>query len=184
MKRFILAAAAAAAALISAPAFAALPVGAKAPEFTAPAFLAGQPFQFKLADALKKGPVVLYFFPAAFTSGCSIEAHAFADAMDKFKAEGATVIGVTAGATDKLAAFSTDTRFCSGKFPMASDPSAAIAKTYDSTMAFGGNTYSSRTSFVIAPDDTILLAYSNMAPDEHVSQTLDAVTKWRAAHAH
>jgi len=183
MKRSTLAAAAAAA-LISAPAFAALPAGAKAPEFSAPAFQAGTPFQFKLAEALKKGPVVLYFFPAAFTPGCSIEAHAFAEAMDKFKAEGATVIGVTAGATDKLAAFSTDTRYCSGKFPMASDPDAAIAKTYDATLQFNGATYSSRTSFVIAPDDTILLAYTDMAPDQHVAQTLDAVTKWREAHPH
>jgi thioredoxin-dependent peroxiredoxin len=182
MKQFLIAAAAAA--VLATPALAALPVGAKAPEFAAPAFLAGQPFQFQLADALKKGPVVLYFFPAAFTSGCSIEAHAFADAADKFKAEGATVIGVTAGATDKLAAFSTDTRFCSGKFPMASDPNAVIAKTYDATMSFGGNTYSNRTSFVIAPDDTVLLAYSNLAPDQHVDQTLAAVTKWHDDHTH
>lgn len=182
MKRSILVAAAAAA-LISAPALADLPVGAKAPEFTAPAFLAGQPFQFKLADALKKGPVVVYFFPAAFTSGCSIEAHAFADAMDKFKAQGATVIGVTAGATDKLADFSSDTRFCSGKFPMASDPNAAIAQTYGvNTMVYNGATLSARDSFVVTPDDKVLLAYSNMAPNDHITQTLDAVTKWRTAH--
>ena len=181
MKPWILAAAASAA-LISAPAFAALPVGAKAPAFTAPAYLAGQPFQFRLAAALKKGPVVLYFFPAAFTSGCSIEAHAFADAMDKFKAEGATVIGVTAGNTDQLSKFSTDTRFCSGKFPMAADDNAVIAKTYDATLAFGTKTISSRTSYVIAPDDTVLLAYTDMAPQKHIDLTLDAVTKWRAAH--
>ena len=123
--------AAAAAALISAPAFAALPVGAKAPEFSAPAYLAGQPFKFELAQALKKGPVVLYFFPAAHTTGCNLEAHLFADSMDKFKAEGATVIGVTAGNTDQLAAFSTETEHCSGKFPVAADADVSIAKTYD-----------------------------------------------------
>ena len=178
MKHWILAAAAAAT-LISAPAFAALPVGAKAPEFTAPAFLAGAPFQFELAKDLKKGPVVLYFFPAAFTQGCSIEAHAFADAIDKFKAQGATVIGITAGATDKLQAFSTDTRYCSGKFPLASDPGAVVAKSYDAILM---PTISNRTSYVIAPDDTVIFAYSAMAPDQHITLTLDAVTKWRAAH--
>jgi peroxiredoxin Q/BCP len=181
MKHLILAAAAAAT-LISAPAFAALPVGAKAPEFSAPAFLAGAPFKFELAKDLKKGPVVLYFFPAAFTTGCSIEAHAFADAMDKFKAQGATVIGITAGATEKLAAFSTDTRYCSGKFPLASDEGAVIAKSYDATLSFGAKTISSRTSYVIAPDDTVILSYTDMAPEKHIDLTLDAVTKWRAAH--
>jgi peroxiredoxin Q/BCP len=181
MKHLILAAAAAAT-LISAPAFAALPVGAKAPEFTAPAFLAGAPFKFELAKDLKKGPVVLYFFPAAFTSGCSIEAHAFADAVDKFKAQGATVIGITAGNIDQLSKFSTDTRYCSGKFPLVADDGAAIAKTYDSTLSFGTKTVSSRTSYVIAPDDTVLLSYTDMAPEKHIDMTLDAVTKWRAAH--
>ena len=181
MKHWILAAAASAA-LISAPAFAALPVGAKAPEFTAPAYLAGAPFQFQLAAALKKGPVVLYFFPAAFTAGCSIEAHAFAEAVDKFKAQGATVIGITAGNTDQLAKFSTDTRYCSGKFPLVADEGAAIAKTYDATLAFGTKTVSSRTSYVITPDDSVAFVYSAMAPEQHIDLTLDAVTKWRAAH--
>ncbi len=181
MKHSVLAAAAAAA-LMTTPAFAALPDGAKAPEFTAPAFLAGKPFTFDLAEALKKGPVVLYFFPAAFTPGCSIEAHDFAQAVDKFHAEGATVIGVTAGNTNRLAAFSTDTKTCSGKFPLASDPHAAIAKTYNVTLAFGGSTISNRTSYVIAPDDKVLLAYTNMAPNEHVERTLAAVTEWRAKH--
>src|SRR6185437_7272172 len=110
MKRFVLAAAAAA--LISTPALAALPVGAKAPAFKAAAFQAGKPFNFDLARALKKGPVVLYFFPAAHTAGCNIEAHLFADSIDKFHAQGATVIGVTAGNVDQLAAFSTETEHC------------------------------------------------------------------------
>jgi len=129
MMRFVLAAAAAA--FISTPALAALPVGAKAPDFKATAFQAGKQFDFNLAQALKKGPVVLYFFPAAHTTGCNIEAHLFADAIDKFKAEGATVIGVTAGNVDQLAAFSTETEHCSGKFPVAADPNAAIAKQCD-----------------------------------------------------
>ena len=110
--------------------------------------------------------MVLYFFPEAVTTGCSIEAHAFADAMDKFKAQGATVIGVTAGNIDQLSKFSTDTRYCSGKFPLVADDGAAIAKTYDSTLSFGTKTVSSRTSYVIAPDDTVLLSYTDMAAGE------------------
>ena len=181
MRHFILAAAAAA--LISAPAFAALPVGAKAPIFTADAFLAGQPLKFDMAAALKKGPVVLYFFPAAHTNGCNIEAHLFADAIDKFKAQGATVIGVTAGNVEQLKDFSTETEHCSGKFPVAADPTLAIAKSYQSTLALRPG-WSDRTSYVITPDDKIILAYSDLKPDDHVSKTLDAVTQWRAAHPH
>ena len=184
MKHLMFAAAAAAlisAPVMSAPAWAALPVGAPAPEFSAPAFLAGDQFQFVLADALKKGPVVLYFFPAAHTAGCNIEAHMFADAIDKFKAQGATVIGVTAGNVTQLADFSKETEHCSGKFPVAADPNLDIAKSYQSTLALRPG-WSDRTSYVIAPDDKIILAYSDLKPDDHVSKTLDAVTKWRAAH--
>lgn len=176
------AAAATAAALVSTSADAALPVGAKAPEFAAPAFLAGQPFQFELAKALQKGPVVLYFFPAAHTAGCNIEAHMFADAIDKFKAEGATVIGVTAGNLDQLASFSKETEHCSGKFPVAADPDAAIARTYDATLNMPMMQWSNRTSYVIAPDDRVIFAYSDLKPEQHIALTLDAVTKWRAAH--
>ena len=179
MKPWILAAATAA--LVSTPALAALPVGAKAPEFTADGYQAGKPLKFDLADALKKGPVVLYFFPAAHTTGCNIESHLFADAIEKFKAEGATVIGVTAGNVDQLAAFSTETEHCSGKFPVAADPTLAIAKSYQATLALRPG-WSDRTSYVISPDGQIILAYSDLKPDDHVTQTLDAVTKWRAAH--
>lgn len=181
MKHWMIAAAAAA--LISSPALAALPVGAKAPEFTADGFQGGKPLKFDLAEALKKGPVVLYFFPAAHTAGCNIEAHLFAEAIDKFKAEGATVIGVTAGNLDQLSAFSTETEHCSGKFPVAADPTLAIAKSYQATLALRPG-WSDRTSYVITPDDQIILAYSDLKPDDHVTQTLDAVSKWRAAHPH
>jgi peroxiredoxin len=173
--------AAAAAALISAPAYAALPVGATAPNFTADGYQAGKPLKFDLAHALKRGPVVLYFFPAAHTSGCNIEAHMFADNIEKFKAEGATVIGVTAGNLDQLAAFSTETEHCSGKFPVASDPTLAIAKSYQSTLAFRPG-WSDRTSYVITPDDKVLFSYSDLKPEQHITLTLDALTKWRAAH--
>jgi peroxiredoxin Q/BCP len=155
---------------------AALAVGATAPDFTAPAFLAGQPFSFHLAEALKKGPVVLYFFPATHTAGCNIEAHEFAEAADQFKALGATVIGVTAGKVDELQAFSKETEFCSGKFPVAADTGAAIAKSYDSKLAIRPDlNLSDRTSYVVAKNGKIVLAYSDLKPDEHVNQTLAAV---------
>src|SRR6195952_6099497 len=120
----IAAAAAISAAALATSALAELKTGAKAPDFTAPAYLAGQPSTYKLADALKKGPVVVYFFPSVHTSGCNLEAHLFSDAIDQFKAAHATVIGVTAGKVDELAAFSTETEHCGGKFPVAPGPGA------------------------------------------------------------
>ena len=126
-----------------------LNVGAKAPNFKASAYLAGKPFTFKLARALKKGPVVVYFFPAAHTSGCNIEAHLFSEAIDQFAAQHATVIGVTAGNIDQLADFSKETEHCSGKFPVAADPGAKIAKQYDAILAQKPE-WSDRTSYVIS----------------------------------
>src|SRR5205085_5831165 len=113
-------------------------------------------FTFKLADALKKGPVVVYFFPSAHTKGCNLEAHLFSEAIDKFKAQKASVIGVTAGKVDELADFSKETEHCGGKFPVAADPGAKIAKRYDTKLQLAGVTVpgglSGRTSHVIAPD--------------------------------
>jgi peroxiredoxin len=172
MKTLIVTAAIAAA--LASPAAAELKAGSKAPDFTAPAFLAGQPFTYKLADALKKGPVVVYFFPAAHTSGCNVEAHLFSDAIDQFKAAHATVIGVTAGKVDELAAFSTETEHCGGKFPVAADPGAKIAKQYDSILAAKPD-WSSRTSYVIAKNGDIVHVYSNLNPNDHVTETLNAV---------
>lgn len=166
--------AAIAAATLASPTFAALKVGAHAPEFTAPAYLAGKPFTFDLADALKKGPVVVYFFPAAHTAGCNIEAHLFSQAIDQFKARHATVIGVTAGNTEQLADFSRETEHCSGKFPVAADAGAKIAGQYEAILAQKPE-WSDRTSYVIAPDGTIVHVYSNLDPKQHVSETLAAV---------
>ncbi|MBS0456262.1 MAG: peroxiredoxin [Proteobacteria bacterium] len=159
---------------LAAPAWAALKDGDKAPDFSAPAYLAGKPFTFKLADALKQGPVVLYFFPAAHTSGCNLEAHLFSQAIDQFKALHASVIGVTAGNTDQLADFSKETEHCSGKFPVAADAGAEIAKEYDAVLSMKPE-WSNRTSYVIAPDGTIAHVYSDLDPKGHVRQTLDAV---------
>ncbi len=161
-------------AALAGPALAALKVGAKAPDFTAPAYLAGKPFTFKLADALKKGPVVMYFFPAAHTPGCNLEAALFSKAIDDFKAANATVIGVTAGNVDQLADFSKETEHCGGKFPVAADPGAKIAKQYDAVLAAKPE-WSSRTSYVIAPSGQIVHVYSEMNPSRHVKETLDAV---------
>lgn len=155
-------------------AFAALKVGAKAPDFSAPAYLAGKPFTFKLADALKKGPVVVYFFPAAHTPGCNLEASLFSQAIDKFKAHDATVIGVTAGNIDELADFSKETEHCGGKFPVAADDGAKIAKQYDALLKLKPG-WSDRTSYVISQSGKIVHVHSAMNPNQHVKETLDAV---------
>lgn len=163
-------------ALLTSPAFAALKPGAPAPAFKTQASLAGHPFTFDLAGALKTGPVVLYFYPAAFTSGCTVEAHEFAEATEKFKALGATVIGVSHDAIDTLNKFSVSE--CRNKFAVASDADLKIAKAYDSQLLF--TSYSNRTSYVITPDSRILYAYSALSPDKHVQNTMAAVAKWRA----
>jgi peroxiredoxin Q/BCP len=177
MKRLLLAAAAAA--LLATPVAAALKMGEKAPDFSAPGYLAGKPINFSLAEARKKGPVVVYFFPAAHTAGCNIEARLFSEAIDQFKAQKATVIGVTAGKVDELAAFSAETEHCGGKFPVAADPGAKIARQYDSILAAKPD-WSDRTSYVIAPDGTILHAYSKLDPSQHVAETLGAVKAFNA----
>jgi peroxiredoxin len=177
MKSFTLALAAAA--LLSTPALAALKAGDKAPDFVAPGFQAGKALTFSLAEARKKGPVVLYFFPAADTAGCNLEAKMFADAMPQFAANGATVIGVTAGKLDKLQQISADTDKCSGKFPVAADPGAKIARQYDAVMAARPD-WSDRTSYVISPKGDVLHSYSKLDPTEHVAQTLGAVKAFKA----
>ncbi len=168
-------------AAFAAPAFAALEAGAKAPDFTAPAYLAGKPFTFKLADALKRGPVVVYFFPAAHTPGCNLEAHLFSEALDKFKAQHATVIGVTAGNTDQLADFSKETEHCGGKFPVAADPGAKIAAQYDAVLDQKPD-WSNRTSYAIAPDGSIAAVHSDLNPNLHVKAMLDAVKALETAN--
>jgi peroxiredoxin len=173
MRRLALATLLALAALPPA-AMAALKPGAQAPQFTAPAYLAGKPFTFDLKAALAKGPVVVYFFPAAFTSGCNVEAAAFSQAIDRFKAAGATVIGVTAGNTDRLAEFSKDTEKCAGKFPVAADEGARIARQYDATLTLKPG-WSSRTSYVIGRDGTIRFVHDDLNPNLHVRTTLEAV---------
>jgi thioredoxin-dependent peroxiredoxin len=170
---------AAATALIAVPAFAALPDGTKAPDFSTRASLAGKPFEFSLADALKQGPVVLYFYPAAFTPGCTVEAHEFAEATAKFKALGATVIGVSHDPIDKLNKFSVSE--CRNKFAVASDADGSVMKNYDAVLAAKPE-YANRTSYVIAPTGVIIYSYTDLNPDKHVENTMAAVKKWQDDH--
>lgn len=157
---------------------AALPVGAKAPDFAAQAALDGHEFRFSLAESLRRGPVVVYFYPAAFTQGCTIEAHDFATTIPDYKAAGATVIGVSEDRIATLDKFSVSE--CQGKFPVAADADGSIARRYDALMPVVH--YASRTSYVIAPDGTVLESYSAMNPDGHVQKTLQAVQAWHAKH--
>jgi peroxiredoxin Q/BCP len=158
---------------------AALPNGSTAPEFSTQATLGGKEFQFVLADALKQGPVVLYFYPAAFTKGCTIEAHEFAQAIDDFKALHATVIGVSHDGIEKLDKFSVSE--CQSKFPVAADPAGAVIKAYDAKMAIVPG-YSNRISYVITPDDKVIYSYNSLDPSKHVENTLDAIKAWEADH--
>ena len=165
--------------LISVPAFASLKVGEKAPLFSAEASLGGKVYNFSLADALKNGPVVLYFYPAAFTKGCTIEAHDFAEAMDKYHALGATVIGVSHDNIATLKKFSVSE--CRSKFPVAADTNQKIMKAYDAVLPMNTQ-YANRTSYVIVPGGTIIYTYTNLNPDRHVANTLAALRRWEAQH--
>jgi thioredoxin-dependent peroxiredoxin len=167
------------AAVLTAPASAALTVGSKAPDFTLQATKGGNVFTFSLADALKKGPVVLYFYPAAFTPGCTIEAHEFADAIDQYKALGATVIGVSHDPLDTLQRFSVSD--CRSKFAVAADTDQTVMQAYDAVLPTHPQ-YANRTSYVIAPDRTIIYTYTSLDPSLHVQNTLTALRTWEADH--
>jgi peroxiredoxin len=162
-------------ALAGTSAYASLKPGDAAPPFTTQATLGAKVFDFDLADALKKGPVVLYFYPAAFTTGCTLEAHDFAEHMGDYQALGATVIGVSADGIEKLQKFSVSE--CRSKFPVASDGDHKISKAYDALLTFGADTVSNRTSYVIDKQGKIVYAYTDLDYSKHVSNTLDALKK-------
>ena len=167
-------------ALFASGALAALSVGDTAPDFTVPAALGGKPFSFSLAQSLKKGPVVLYFYPQAFTSGCTAEAHDFAEATPKFNALGATVVGMSNDDIATLKKFSVEA--CRDKFAVAADAGGRITKQYDAAMMKGAD-MADRISYVISPQGKVLAVWSSASPDEHVKRTLAAVEKWRGAKA-
>ena len=164
---------------IASTARAALDVGEKAPDFNAPAALAGKQFKFSLSEQLAKGPVVLYFFPAAFSVGCSAEAHEFAEATAKFEALGASVIGVSTDDIDTQVKFSMQA--CQGKFAVASDSGKSVIKSYDAALMMLPD-YANRISYVIAPDQSIAYAYQSLNPSKHVENTLTALREWSIAH--
>lgn len=160
----------------SAPAMAALANGSTAPDFTAPASLAGKDYSFALAEALKKGPVVVYFYPKAFTSGCTVEAHLFAKAMPEYQKLGTSVIGVSSDDVQTLHKFSLSE--CGGKFPVAADPDTRIMSAWDAKLPMVN--YASRISYVVTPDGKVLYSYSAMDPSQHVQNTLAAIKQWQA----
>src|SRR6201994_507172 len=178
-------------AICAAPAFAALKVGDTAPDFTAQGSLGGKPFTFSLKDALKKGPVVVYFYPSAYTGGCDLEAHTFAEQADKFAAAKATIIGVSADDLGRLHQFSADPKFCAGKFPIASDADTKIAQSYnlnvtpprdgakDVNQADINHAFIERVTYVIGKDGKILATLSSksdgLSPDQHVDKSLEIV---------
>lgn len=178
------------------PAFAALGPGVTAPAFTAKASQAGKDFTFSLADALRKGPVVVYFYPSAYTGGCDLEAHTFAVNRDKFDAAGATIIGVSADSIERLHVFSADPNYCAGKFPVASDTDVKIALAYDLKAVPSqpgmndvrgvaiDHAFIPRTTFVIGRDGKIVAALSSdtdhLRPDEHVKRSLAIVQHLQA----
>jgi peroxiredoxin len=165
------------AAVFVAPSYAALNVGDAAPNFTTQASLGGKEFTFSLSDSLKKGPVVLYFYPAAFTKGCTIEAHDFAEAVEQYSALGATVIGISHDNIATLDKFSVSE--CRSKFAVAADTDQSIMKSYDAILAIKPE-YANRTSYVISPAGKIIYTFTDLAPDKHVENTLAALRKWKA----
>ncbi len=166
---------AALAVFISSPVRAALDIGDRAPDFTTEAALAGSVYRYSLGDSLRKGPVVVYFFPAAYSEGCSIEAHYFAEAVAQFNALGATVVGISGDDIETLSKFSVQA--CQNRFPVASDNNQSVMKAFDAVMQTRPE-YANRVSYVIAPDGSIVYHYMSLNPTKHVEKTLGALRSW------
>jgi len=183
--------------VVAAPLFAALKQGDTAADFSTKASLAGKEFNFSLKDALKKGPVVVYFYPSAFTGGCNIEAHTFAENKEKFDAAGATIIGVSRDGIERLNAFSADPQYCAGKIAVASDADGSIAKSYsltkmdikpgmkDTRGVEIDHDFTERTTFVVTPDNKVAATFSStddkISPADHVAKSLAAVQQLASA---
>ena len=174
-------------------AHAALQEGDTAPAFTAQAALAGETLNYQLADALKRGPVVVYFYPSAYTNGCNIQAHTFAVNLEAFTAAGASVVGVSLDSIDRLRTFSADPDYCAGKLPVASDTDGRIAQSFalsvraaqagrkDTRGADLDHGFTERTTFVVRPDGKIAATVGGVSPVENVEQALAAVRRLAAA---
>ncbi|MEO8837794.1 MAG: peroxiredoxin [Herbaspirillum sp.] len=176
----------------SLPASAALKVGAVAPNFEAQASLAGKAFTFSLKSSLAKGPVVVYFYPSAFTSGCNIQAHEFAVNHDRFLAANAAIIGVSLDSIGRLNSFSADPNYCAGKVPVASDIDGKIAKSYDLVVRKGnagikdtrgieiGHGFTERTTFIVTSDGKVAATIGGLEPQQNVEQALKVVQQLAA----
>src|SRR4051794_6299863 len=174
------------------PAFAALKAGDPAPAFSAPASFAGKPFTYSLKESLAKGPVVVYFYPSAYTEGCNIQAHEFSSRADQFAAAGATVIGVSLDSIERLNEFSADPDYCAGKLAVASDRDGRIARAFGLRVsgAQRGATdtrgkeidhgFTERTTFVVKPDGSVLAAVGGVSPEANEAQALELVRKLAA----
>jgi peroxiredoxin Q/BCP len=172
---------------ILSPAEAALKAGDAAPDFLAQASFAGKASGYSLKEALKKGPVVVYFYPSAYTGGCNVQAHAFAVNDEKFAAAGASIVGVSLDSITRLNDFSKDPEYCNGKFPVASDADGRIAKSYDLAVKEGragikdtrgvdiDHGFAERTTFIVSPDGKIAATIGGMSPQENVAKALEAV---------
>jgi len=175
------------AALVSLPALAALQIGDVAPKFEARASLAGDEFDYSLAKALEDGPVVVYFYPSAYTRGCNIQAHEFAENMDKFTAAGASVIGVSLDSIERLNEFSADPEYCAGKLAVASDESGEIAASFDINIRAAREGMkdtrgvevhhgtAERTTFIVTADGNVAATIGGISPLENVQKSLEAV---------
>ena len=175
--------------MVALPAFAALQAGDDAPIFDAQASLAGETFDFSLGDALESGPVVVYFYPSAYTRGCNIQAREFADHMEEFDAAGASVIGVSLDSIERLNDFSADPEYCAGKLAVASDATGAIAASYDLNVREGragatdtrgveiGHDFVERTTFIVTPDGKVAETISDLSPAENVLESLEAIKR-------
>jgi peroxiredoxin len=180
------------AASIALPAAAALKEGDSAPAFTAQASQAGKAFGYSLKDALKKGPVVVYFYPSAYTGGCNVQAHAFAVNQEKFAAAGASIVGVSLDSIARLNDFSADPQYCAGKIAVASDADGRIAKSYDLAVKEAApgrkdtrgididHGFAERTTFIVTPDGKVAAVVGGLAPGANVEQALQAVQKLAA----
>jgi thioredoxin-dependent peroxiredoxin len=185
MKRLILSIALSAS--LVTPALAALKSGDAAPGFSLQAALAGKQFTYALQDALKQGPVVVYFYPSAYTGGCNIQAHTFAINQDKFTAAGATIIGVSLDSIARLTDFSADPLYCAGKIPVASDVGGKTAKAYELKVSAGGpgmtdsrgapidHDFAERTTFIVTADGKIAAVIGGVSPPDNVQKALEVV---------
>lgn len=177
---------------ITLPAFAALKQGDTAPDFKLQASFAGKATEFSLKDKLKSGPVVVYFYPSAYTGGCNLQAHTFSVNSEKFAAAGASVIGVSQDSIKRLNDFSADPEYCAGKVLVGSDAEGKVAKAFDLSVRPAGegkldsrgqtidHGFTERTTFVVTPDGKISETISDLKPAENVARALEVVQKLAA----